>query len=363
MNTRTEEWITTVGIVQMPPHRDGLQKNKCLAVGPHGVRASALVLILFLSLAGDLASVAEETPAPTESAPAVATSDFHVYPTAIFAFAERGNGVAGYGAKVSDILFASLVADPNIVLVDREELKKTLDEHELNLSGMVSPDDAIKVGKLIGAKILITGSIIEADKTLYLVAKIIGSETTRVLGVSVKGSVNDEIGPMVESLAQKVSDTLTKNGETVVAHEVTPEQRLTDLKKSMGEGKYPTVYINVEERHVGQFTIDPAAETELAMFCKECGFDVIDTQGSEKQADVVITGEGFSEFATRRGNLVSVKARLEIKAIEKATDKVIAIDRQTSIQVDLTEQIAGKKALQDAAAQLAVRLLPKLVTK
>ena len=74
-------------------------------------------------------------------------------------------------------------------------------------------------------------------------------------------------------------------------------------------------------------------------------------------------GEGFSEFAMRHGNLVSVKARLEVKAVDRQTDKVIAMDRQTAVVVDLTEQIAGKSALQKAAAEIAERLLPKLVTK
>jgi ethanolamine utilization microcompartment shell protein EutS len=81
----------------------------------------------------------------------------------------------------------------------------------------------------------------------------------------------------------------------------------------------------------------------------------------ERQADVIIKGEGFSEFALRCGNLISVKARLEIAAVDRATGKVVATDRQTSVEVDLTEQIAGKKALQTAAAAIAERLLPKLV--
>ena len=63
----------------------------------------------------------------------------------------------------------------------------------------------------------------------------------------------------------------------------------------------------------------------------------------------------------RRGNLVAVKARLEVKAIDPKTDKVIAVDRQVAVVVDLTEQIAGKKALQRAAAVIAERMLPKLV--
>jgi hypothetical protein len=121
------------------------------------------------------------------------------------------------------------------------------------------------------------------------------------------------------------------------------------------------VYINVEERHVGQATIDPAAETELALYCTELGFKVIDPdEGDKDDADVLLIGEGFSEFAARHGNLISVKSRLEVKAVERKTGRVLAIDRQVTVAVDLTEQIAGKTALQDAAANIADRLLPKI---
>lgn len=286
-----------------------------------------------------------------------------VYPTAIFAFEERGAGVKDYGAKVSDILFAKLVTNPDLYLVDRQDLRKTLDEHELNMSGMVSPDQAVKVGKLTGAKILVTGSVIEADKSMYLVAKIIGTETSRVLGESVKGRTSDEIGPLVEQLAKQVGDSIVSNANKLVAKEVPIADRIAAVNRVLGDAKRPTVLVKVHERHVGQATIDPAAETELILFCKETGFTVLDSQSAENKADIVIEGEGFSEFATRRGNIVSVKARVEIKAIDRSTDKILTTDRQAVVAVDLTELIAGKAALQEAAAQIAERLLPKLVKK
>ncbi len=284
-----------------------------------------------------------------------------IYPTAIFEFAERGSGVKGYGSKVSDILFASLVVDPNLMLVDRTEMAKLLKEHELNMSGMVTPGQAVQVGQLTGARILVTGSIIEADKTLYIVAKMIGTETSRVLGESVKGKISDEIAPLVEELAGKVASMIKKQSRKLVAKEIKTEDRIAALKKTLGDAKRPSVMVTVEERHVGDVVIDPAIETELSMFCRDTGFDVIDTSATKAKADILIKGEGFSEFAMRRGNIVSVKARLEIKAIDRDTDEVIAIDRQTAVEVDLTEQIAGKKALQKAAADIAERMLPKLV--
>ncbi len=113
---------------------------------------------------------------------------------------------------------------------------------------------------------------------------------------------------------------------------------------------------------MGQITIDPAAETEIALFASESGFEVIDAdKGAGRKAEVLLAGEGVSEFATRHGNLISVKARLELKAVDAASGRVLAIDRQTAVQVDLSEQLAGKAALQEAAAEIASRLLPKIV--
>lgn len=285
-----------------------------------------------------------------------------VYPTALFVFEERGSAARDLGQKVADLLFAKLAAKEGLSLVDREDLKKTLAEAELNLSGAVKSAEATKVGQLTGAKILVTGSVLHVDKKLYLVAKIIGTETSRVVGASVDGKVTDELDDLVNKLSDKVAETITKRSDDLVAKVVAKGDRIAAMKQTIKKGKRPTVMIKVSERHIGTATIDPAAQTELLLFCKELGFDVIDSEEGEKvKADVLISGEGISTFAARRGSLMTVKARLEIKAVDRATDKVLAVDRQTVVVVDLTEPLAGKSALQEAAADIAERLLPKLI--
>ena len=288
--------------------------------------------------------------------------EFTVYPVAVFPFAERGRDSSEIGNQVTDLLFANLVTNPEMYLVERSEIDKLFTEQELNRSGLINPGQATQIGYLTGAKILVTGSVLVVGDNLYVVAKIIGTETSRVLGASVKGAVDDELDGMVEELSKNVASTISARAKDLVAKPVTKEDRLAALVKSMGKGKRPSVWIDVPERHVGQTTYDPAAETELTLFCKELGFEVVDRkEGNRKDADVVLTGEGFSQFASRHGNLVSVKSRLEVKALDRETGRVLAVDRQTSVAVDLAEHIAGKTALQDAAVSIAERLLPKLV--
>jgi len=132
------------------------------------------------------------------------------------------------------------------------------------------------------------------------------------------------------------------------------------LKKALGDKKLPPATVKIAEMHIGRPAIDPAAETEISLLYRELGGELIDLEkGNVNEAEYRIVGEGFSEFATRVRNLVSVKARVEVKVIDRA-GKIVAIDRQTSVCVDLTEILAGKAALQEAVGILAERLLPKI---
>ncbi len=277
---------------------------------------------------------------------------------AVFDFESKDEAVRDLGPKVAALINANLSDEPQIITVERAELEKVLGEQELSLSGTVSPDTAAKVGQLTGAKVLVTGRVFKVDKETIIVAKVIGTETSRVYGEMLKGSPAASITDLSAELAKKIATTVSKKGETLVAKVETREQLVEKIKKALTGKTLPSVSVKLAERHYGGPTIDPAAETELGKLLQACGFKLVDDKSPEK-ADVEISGEAFSAFGMRKGNLISCKARVELKAHRRAGE-LLVFDRQTSVGVDVAEQTAAKTALQNAATELAERVLPKL---
>jgi len=123
---------------------------------------------------------------------------------AIIDFESRAPGNPELGSQVGDILTARLSIYDQFQLVERKKLEKLFKEHEMNLTGMVATGDAVKVGKLVGARIMIFGRAFTVDKDLYFVAKIVGTETSRVKGVIAKGNLESNLSEIIDQLVDKL---------------------------------------------------------------------------------------------------------------------------------------------------------------
>lgn len=336
---------------------------------PRRARAAAAAAALVLLLLGGAAVarwlrpreavavappvVSAEPPAPGPVPPPTpAPTARPVLPVALVGFEERAGVAKGLGASVGDLLFARLAARPGFLLVDRADLAKTLDEQRLSLTGAVNPADAVKVGRLVGAKLLVTGSVTQADRKLYLVAKIIGTETSLAAGASVEGPLAGDLGGLVERLADEVEQVVAKQAGRLLPRPTAAADRVAELNKRLGAAARPAVAIEVTERGDGS-----PVRAEVARLATAAGFAVTDPD----RADVLVTGAAFSEVVGRPGGLTGVKARVELKAVERRTGRVLVADRQTAVAVEAGEATAGEAALQSAAADLTGRVLPRLV--
>ena len=207
------------------------------------IRPLNFILLLSVCLASSQLAPADDPKLPKQ-----------IYPLAVFPFQERGREVSEMGQQVTDLLFVELVTKPELYLVEREDLAKLVEEQKLNLSGVISPESATQIGQLTGAKILVTGSVLEVSGRTYLVAKVIGTETSRVFGASVKGKAGEDLDVLAGQLAEKVAKLVDEKSKDIVAPPRDTKDLIAELKKKIGDQAKPSVFIEISERHVSQST-------------------------------------------------------------------------------------------------------------
>ena len=158
------------------------------------------------------------------------------------------------------------------------------------------------------------------------------------------------------------------------------------------------VMVIVPETHLAKPRIpDPAVETMLSKQLIDAGYKVIDQDrigelrysrimdrilqgGSESKndiirlgrkfgADILITGEAFSQLVTRqtvdtdlgRVDEIRCRARVELRGIRMDTgEKIYADSIQKTGSADSTEELASKACLEQAAEDISSGLLVKL---
>ncbi len=112
----------------------------------------------------------------------------------IFSFEDRTGrpDLAWLRTGMVDMLIAELANNPSLIIVQRERVDEIIREQAFQLSGRVTDESTVKIGRLIGANVLVIGRMIVADGVLRLNAQLIGVEQGTVLGaVSADGRLDD----------------------------------------------------------------------------------------------------------------------------------------------------------------------------
>lgn len=84
------------------------------------------------------------------------------------------------GGPLRDMLTSDLNSVENLSMVDRQALQKVLEEQNLNNSKKFDQSTATKIGKLLGAEMIITGTYFEMFGSLRVDAKLINVETGEI---------------------------------------------------------------------------------------------------------------------------------------------------------------------------------------
>lgn len=69
-------------------------------------------------------------------------------------------------------------------VIDRTHLKSILTEHKLSMSGLVNPKTVKQLEKIAGVDVIVTGSVTPFGDSIRVSAKVIVTDTARVIGAS-----------------------------------------------------------------------------------------------------------------------------------------------------------------------------------
>jgi len=178
----------------------------------------------------------------------------------------------------------------------------------------------------------------------------------------------------------------------VIARVTVSEVPIVEMLRQAGLLRQWRIAVLIPETHLQRPRIpDPAAETALIRTLTDAGYRVVDRDFSghyrydslvmqawrgdvsalkvllsKTKADVLVIGEAFSQrplqdAAELPDGMVSCRARVELRAVSKATNEVLTADSAQAGGVDLTEEIAGKVALENAAGEVGARLSERLM--
>lgn len=274
-------------------------------------------------------------------------------------------GVDVEGPAITDQLGTMLTAMPQVTVVNRDQIKRVADEHQVALSGLADTGSAVKIGKFLSAQYIIVGRASKIGQTYYLVLRIVDVETTVQTTVSAKASAESGFGAVLQRLTEPLTADIRRLQQPIDAIE---GAALAELRKLVQPLLGKVLLVSVEETHVNRPLVDPAAQMAIMQRLRSLGVTVIVPKDppegwkesllqtgryGDKKIDYLLEGEGTSAFSAQIQGLTSCRARVELRLIAVPGRAVDVTDRGVAAGVDLVEALAAKTALEEAGVQAA----------
>ncbi len=87
------------------------------------------------------------------------------------------------GQSVSDSMLAAFVHQKRFQLIERERIDEVLQELRLSQTELVDPETASRIGKIVVADSILTGTIYETENSVEVITRLIDSETSHIMEV------------------------------------------------------------------------------------------------------------------------------------------------------------------------------------
>ncbi|MBC7542874.1 MAG: DUF2380 domain-containing protein [Candidatus Sericytochromatia bacterium] len=185
-----------------------------------------------------------------------------------------------FGEAVAENLRNELVHQQKYTVVERSQIQQALKEQHFGQTGLVDAKQAITLGRLLGAKVIVVGSVTKIGSTYTVNARFIDVETGEATDArSLKTRDVDDIASVVDELAIALS------GKSTTANE-------TDRKAPTGKSKLLASGMSLLFPGAGQFYNGNVGWGIAQLVLNIAGFSVAAVGRTQGTADTTMYGLG-----------------------------------------------------------------------
>lgn len=145
-------------------------------------------------------------------------ADFKKTKIAVMDFQVQGEKLEtdDIGKIVAEWLITALVQEGRFDVIERRLLEKILQEQKLGVSGVADSDSVAKLGKVLGAKIVVTGSVMKFRQLMEVNARLINVENGSIIAAEkVKSESAAKLEDLVTEMAVKIISDFPLEGYVV----------------------------------------------------------------------------------------------------------------------------------------------------
>jgi len=146
------------------------------------------------------------------------SADFNKTKIAVLDFQLQGDSFKNQdlGAIVAEWFITAMVRQGRFDVVERRLLKKILSEQQLAISGVIDQSSATELGRLLGVKVIISGSVMNFRDMIEINARIIDVESASIIAAeSVRSSRASRLQDLVVDMSGKIMKNFPLEGYIV----------------------------------------------------------------------------------------------------------------------------------------------------
>jgi len=146
-------------------------------------------------------------PAPQPQTIVPNTSKEPLHKIAVLSFRDTASAgtTTGFGDAISEMMTTAFIKSNYFEVIERAQIKKIMEEQNFNLSGSVDSDTAIELGKLLGVKYLVVGSVARLGSLFETDIRFIDTKTGKgILAESGNSHGEEHIRPMVNDITNRI---------------------------------------------------------------------------------------------------------------------------------------------------------------